>query len=61
VASISVPSKPRAKSPEQNLKNLLAASTLVAVIKSLLAVLSVPTRDLTNKFFLVAEVVKHYQ
>jgi hypothetical protein len=31
------------------------------VIKSLLAVLSVPTRDLTNKFFLVAEVVKHYQ
>jgi hypothetical protein len=35
-------------------------STPVEEIKSLLAVLSVPTRDPENKFCLLAEVLRHY-
>jgi hypothetical protein len=50
VASISVPLKPRAKSLELSLKNLLAESTLVAAIKSPRAVLSAPTKVLEISF-----------
>ena len=60
VANISVPSKPRAKSQELSSKNLRVVSTPVEEIKSLLAVLSAPTKVQANKFCLLAEVMRHY-
>jgi hypothetical protein len=58
VASISAPLKLRAKSLELSSKNLRAASILVAVIKSLRAVLSALAKFLAKRFCHLAEAVR---